>query len=54
MERRDFLVGAVAAGAGTALAAPAVAQERIDIALVTTWPRDFRGSEQAPSASPNG
>ena len=43
MKRRQFLVGAAAASAGTALAAPAVAQERIEIAMVTTWPRDFPG-----------
>ena len=43
MKRREFLVGAATVGAGSALAAPAVAQERVEIALVTTWPRDFPG-----------
>lgn len=47
MKRRNFLkqgaagVGGVAAA--TALAAPAIAQERIEVAMVTTWPRDFPG-----------
>ena len=42
MKRRDLLKGGVAAGVAT-LAAPAIAQERIEIAMVTTWPRDFPG-----------
>jgi TRAP-type mannitol/chloroaromatic compound transport system substrate-binding protein len=46
MKRREVLktgvVGGVAAAAGT-IAAPAIAQERIEIAMVTTWPRDFPG-----------
>jgi TRAP-type mannitol/chloroaromatic compound transport system substrate-binding protein len=46
MERRNFLKGA-ALTAGTAatttLAAPAVAQSRIDMVIVSTWPRDFPG-----------
>ncbi len=46
MKRRDLLKGGVAtaaaAGAST-LAAPAIAQERIEIAMVATWPRDFPG-----------
>ena len=47
MKRRDFLkkgaagVGGVAAA--TTLAAPAIAQKRIEIVMVTTWPRDFPG-----------
>jgi TRAP-type mannitol/chloroaromatic compound transport system substrate-binding protein len=45
MERRDFLK---MAGAGTAvaagtLAAPAIVKARTEIAMVTTWPRDFPG-----------
>jgi len=45
MERRDFLKKA---GAGTAvaagtLAAPAIVKARTEIAMVTTWPRDFPG-----------
>ena len=46
MKRRDLLKGgavaAVAAGAST-LAAPAIAQQRIEITIVSTWPRDFPG-----------
>ncbi len=46
MERRKFLKGA-ALGAGaaatTTLAAPAVAQSKIDMVIVSTWPRDFPG-----------
>ncbi len=47
MERRKFLtkVGAGVAGAAaaTTLAAPAVAQQRVEMVMVTTWPRDFPG-----------
>ncbi len=44
MERRAFLKGAAVAGAGAAaLAAPAIAQERRDMTIVSTWPRDFPG-----------
>lgn len=43
MKRRDFLAGGVAAGTTAALAAPAVAQDRVEITMVTTWPRDFPG-----------
>ena len=50
MKRREFLkkagVGGTAvagAAAASSFPAPAVAQERIDIALVATWPRDFPG-----------
>ena len=46
MERRQFLKGAVitagAAGA-TTLAAPAIAQGKTDMAIVSTWGRDFPG-----------
>jgi TRAP-type mannitol/chloroaromatic compound transport system substrate-binding protein len=46
MERRKFLKGA-ALGAGaaatTTLAAPALAQGKIDMVIVSTWPRDFPG-----------
>ena len=46
--RRKFFkaaaaTGAVAAVAASNLAAPAVAAERIELAMVTTWPRDFPG-----------
>ncbi|MCI4664328.1 MAG: TRAP transporter substrate-binding protein [Neomegalonema sp.] len=44
MERRTFLKGAALTGVGAgALAAPAIAQERIELAIVSTWPRDFPG-----------
>jgi TRAP-type mannitol/chloroaromatic compound transport system substrate-binding protein len=46
MKRRDLLKGgaAAAATAGAAtLAAPAIAQQRIEVAMVATWPRDFPG-----------
>jgi len=47
LKRRDFIKKATAGTAGavaaTALAAPAVAQERIDMVIVSTWPRDFPG-----------
>ena len=46
MERRKFLKGATltaGAAAATALAAPAVAQGKIDMVIVSTWPRDFPG-----------
>ena len=48
MNRRKFIKGAAVAGGATAVAAstfpaPAIAQNRIEIAMVTTWPRDFPG-----------
>ena len=47
MKRRDFITKAGIGGAGavaaTTLAAPAVAQERIEMAIVATWGRDFPG-----------
>ena len=46
MKRREILKGGVAAAAAagaSTLAAPAIAQERIEIAMVATWPRDFPG-----------
>ncbi|MEL6217241.1 MAG: TRAP transporter substrate-binding protein [Pseudomonadota bacterium] len=46
MDRRSFITTAgVAAGAtaATTLAAPAVAQGRIEMVIVSTWPRDFPG-----------
>ena len=47
MKRRNFISKAGAAGVAgataAAFAAPAVAQKRIDMVVVTTWPRDFPG-----------
>ena len=43
MERRKFLTGAALAGTATTLAAPALAQSRVEMAIVSTWPRDFPG-----------
>ena len=43
MKRRNFLTGAAIAGASTSLAAPSVAQSKIEMAIVATWPRDFPG-----------
>jgi TRAP-type mannitol/chloroaromatic compound transport system substrate-binding protein len=48
MKRREFIkkvgtTGAIGAAAATTLAAPAVAQKRIDMVIVSTWPRDFPG-----------
>ncbi len=47
MKRRKFIakagVAGVAGAAATTFAAPAVAQKRIDMVMVTTWPRDFPG-----------
>lgn len=49
MKRRDFVTGAAAGGALTGaaavagLAAPAIAQERKTLTIVSTWPRDFPG-----------
>lgn len=43
MERRNFLKGAALAGATSGLAAPALAQGVKEMAIVSTWPRDFPG-----------
>lgn len=43
MERRKFLKSAALGVTGAALAAPAVAQGTIEMAIVSTWPRDFPG-----------
>lgn len=43
MERRTFLKGAAVAGAASTLAAPAIAQSSTQMAIVSTWPRDFPG-----------
>ncbi|MBB4267015.1 TRAP transporter substrate-binding protein [Roseospira visakhapatnamensis] len=49
MKRRDFLSGAAITGAATAttvasaLSTPAIAQDRRELKLVTTWPKNFPG-----------
>jgi TRAP-type mannitol/chloroaromatic compound transport system substrate-binding protein len=43
MDRRSFIKSAGVAAGATALAAPAIAQERKDMVVVATWPRDFPG-----------
>ena len=47
MKRRDVIKGgAIGAAAATALhvpRAPAQNMDRVEIAMVTTWPRDFPG-----------
>ena len=45
MKRRDFLkTGAAATAAGaTITAAPAIAQSKTELTVVSTWPRDFPG-----------
>ncbi len=45
MHRRSFVIGAAAtpAAASATLPAPAIAQERYEFDMVTTWPRNFPG-----------
>ena len=45
MKRRDLIKGGAVASAATAstLAAPVFAQGKIEINMVSTWPRDFPG-----------
>jgi TRAP-type mannitol/chloroaromatic compound transport system substrate-binding protein len=47
MKRREILkkgiVGLGGAAAATTIAAPAIAKDRLEIAMVSTWPRDFPG-----------
>ena len=52
MKRRDFITGAAVGTAATVLSngklvqaqtAPAAVKDRVEIAIVTTWPRDFPG-----------
>ena len=44
MQRRKFLkVATGGAAASATLAAPAIAQERVDLVIVSTWGRDFPG-----------
>ncbi|MGE0565730.1 MAG: TRAP transporter substrate-binding protein [Pseudolabrys sp.] len=43
MDRRSLLKAGVAGAAATAFATPALAQKRTEMAVVSTWPRDFPG-----------
>ena len=43
MNRRSFVKGAAIGAVAAPLAAPALAQERIEMAIVATWGRDFPG-----------
>src|SRR6056297_3561655 len=43
MQRRDFLTTGAIGTAATALAAPAIAQERRDWSLVSAWPKNLPG-----------
>jgi hypothetical protein len=46
MKRRSFLAGAGVAGvaaAASTLAAPAIAQGKRELKMVTTWPKNFPG-----------
>ena len=47
MKRREFIksagVGGVAVAAASTLAKPAIAQKRIEMVIVSSWPRDFPG-----------
>lgn len=47
MKRRDVikkgLIGAGGVAAATTIAAPAIAEDRVEITMVSTWPRDFPG-----------
>jgi TRAP-type mannitol/chloroaromatic compound transport system substrate-binding protein len=46
MKRRELLKGGVAAAAtagASTLAAPAIAQDRVEVTVVSSWPRDFPG-----------
>ena len=46
MKRRDILKGGMAAAVATgaaAISAPAIARDKIEITMVSTWPRDFPG-----------
>ena len=46
MKRRKFMskgAAGVAGAAAATVAAPAIAQNRIEVVMVSTWPRDFPG-----------
>ncbi len=43
IKRRQFLTAAAAGTAASALAAPAIAQARVEMSIVSSWPRDFPG-----------
>ena len=59
MKRRSFMKNAAVGTAGVAgatVGAPAISQNRQEIVMVTTWPRDFpglgTGAQRFASASP--
>ena len=43
LNRRSFVKGAAIGAVAAPLAAPALAAERVEIAMVATWGRDFPG-----------
>ena len=43
INRRSFVKGAAIGAVAAPLATPALAQERIEMAIVATWGRDFPG-----------
>ena len=43
MDRRKFLTGAAVGGAAVAVSAPAIAQKRKEMAIVSTWPKGLPG-----------
>ncbi len=43
MKRRQFLKGTALGAGATAIAAPAIAQSKRTMTIVSTWPRDFPG-----------
>lgn len=47
MHRRKFLAGSAVAASGAALAAPAIAQERFEMTMVTSWPTGAPGVDDS-------
>ncbi len=43
MQRRKFLAGGALLAGGATLATPALSQGKKEMAIVSTWPRDFPG-----------
>ncbi len=48
MDRRRFLTAGAAGAGASALAAPAIAQNKRELRVVTTWPKNFPGLGTAP------